>query len=50
MYIIKIRIKIKAIGVCASDIPRAFQNGAYNYPLVMGHEITGEIYESNLQC
>ena len=43
----KIRIKIKAIGVCASDIPRAFQNGAYNYPLVMGHEITGEIYESN---
>ena len=43
----KIRVKIKAIGICASDIPRAFEKGAYNYPLVMGHEITGKIFESN---
>jgi len=45
----KIRIKIKAVGICASDIPRAYDNGAYNYPLVMGHEMTGEIFESHLK-
>tara|TARA_B100000787_G_C16183355_1_gene293151 strand:+ start:244 stop:1332 length:1089 start_codon:yes stop_codon:yes gene_type:complete len=45
----KIRVKIKAVGVCASDIPRAYDNGAYNYPLVMGHEVTGEIFESNIK-
>ena len=36
-------VKIKNVGVCSSDIPRAFENGAYNYPLVMGHEISAEI-------
>jgi L-iditol 2-dehydrogenase len=45
----KIRIKIKAVGVCASDIPRAHENGAYNYPLVMGHEMSGEICESKIK-
>ena len=45
----KIRIKIKSTGVCASDIPRAYNNGAYHYPLVMGHEITGVIYESRIK-
>ena len=43
----KVRVKIKAVGVCASDVPRAFNNGAYNYPLVMGHEISGTIFKSN---
>ena len=45
----KVRVKVKAVGICASDIPRAYNNGAYNYPLVMGHEITGEIYESKIK-
>ena len=45
----KIRVKLKTIGVCASDVPRAFENGAYNYPLVMGHEMSGEIYESRVK-
>ena len=42
----KVRIKIKAVGVCASDVPRAFYDGAYNYPLIMGHEISGTIFPS----
>ena len=45
----KVRVKLKTIGVCASDVPRAFENGAYNYPLVMGHEMSGEIYESKIK-
>ena len=36
------RIKIKAVGICSSDISRAF-NWCYFYPLVMGHEIAGEM-------
>ena len=45
----KVRVKIKAVGLCASDIPRAYENGAYKYPLVMGHEISGQIFESNFK-
>ena len=38
-------IKIKVCGVCSSDIYRAFDKGAYFYPLIMGHEISGKIVE-----
>jgi L-iditol 2-dehydrogenase len=38
-------IKVKAAGICHSDISRAFENGAYHYPLIMGHEFSGEIVE-----
>ena len=36
-------VRILAAGVCGSDIPRGFQNGAYNYPLVMGHELSAVV-------
>ena len=36
-------LKVKVSGICSSDIYRAFENGAYFYPLIMGHEIAGEI-------
>ena len=36
-------IKVHSVGVCNSDIFRGFAGGAYNYPLVMGHEISGEV-------
>ena len=36
-------VKLKFTGVCSSDIYRAFDNSAYHYPLVMGHEISGLI-------
>jgi L-iditol 2-dehydrogenase len=39
-------IKIKYTGICSSDIYRAYENGAYNYPLIMGHEVSGEIVET----
>ena len=41
----KYRIKILYSSICASDIPRAFHKGTYNYPLVMGHEMSGRIVE-----
>ncbi len=37
------RIEIISSGICASDIPRAFENMAYKYPLILGHEFMGKV-------
>lgn len=37
---------IKASGICGSDIPRAFHDGAYFYPIVVGHEFAGVVKDS----
>lgn len=36
-------VKIRCAGICSSDISRSFENGSYGYPLVMGHELSGEV-------
>ena len=36
-----IRIKVKACGVCGSDIPRVLNNKAHYYPIILGHEFSG---------
>lgn len=33
----EVLVKIGAAGICGSDIPRAFVNGPYHYPIVLGH-------------
>ena len=38
-------VRIHFAGVCSSDIARGFGNGAYHYPIVMGHEASGTITE-----
>ncbi|MBO7149969.1 MAG: galactitol-1-phosphate 5-dehydrogenase [Clostridia bacterium] len=38
-------VKVKASGICGSDIPRVFQK-TYHYPLVVGHEFCGVIEDS----
>ena len=44
------RIQIYFSGICSSDIPRAFENKAYHYPLVLGHEFSGKIIEVGPHC
>jgi Threonine dehydrogenase and related Zn-dependent dehydrogenases len=39
----EVLVKIKAAGICGSDIPRTFTTGAYHFPLVLGHEFSGVI-------
>lgn len=39
-------VRVAACGICGSDLQRAFEHGAYHYPLVMGHEFSGTIEES----
>lgn len=39
-------VKVRAAGICNSDIERFNGKMVYNYPLIPGHEISGEIYET----
>lgn len=39
----EVLLKVKACGICGSDIPRAFVNGPYHYPTILGHEFSGKI-------
>lgn len=40
-------VKVKAVGVCGSDIPRVNFFGAYHPQLTIGHEFSGEIVKVN---
>lgn len=36
-------VKVKAAGICGSDIQRVYENGAHSMPLVIGHEFAGVV-------
>lgn len=38
-------IRVKATGICGSDIPRVNANAAHYYPIILGHEFSGVIAE-----
>lgn len=40
-----VKVKVRATGICGSDLPRVLNNGAHYYPIVLGHEFAGEISE-----
>ncbi|MBE6102969.1 MAG: galactitol-1-phosphate 5-dehydrogenase [Selenomonas ruminantium] len=42
----EVLLKIKAVGICGSDIPRVFIKGTYHFPTIIGHEFAGEIVEA----
>lgn len=39
----EVLIRVRACGVCGSDLPRIFGDIAYFYPLIPGHEFSGEV-------
>ncbi len=41
----EVKVKVAASGICGSDIPRVFHNGAHFYPIVLGHEFSGDVVE-----
>ncbi|NLU35541.1 MAG: galactitol-1-phosphate 5-dehydrogenase [Clostridiales bacterium] len=41
----EVLVKVRATGICGSDVPRVLHNGAHFYPIVLGHEFSGEIVE-----
>lgn len=41
----EVLVKVKMTGICGSDVPRVLHNGAHFFPIVLGHEFSGEIVE-----
>lgn len=41
---------VRAAGVCGSDIPRIYRDGAHRMPLIPGHEFAGEVVEVGKQA
>ena len=41
----EVLLKIKACGICGSDIPRVLKKGTYHFPTIPGHEFSGEVVE-----
>lgn len=42
----QVMVKVQACGICGSDIPRVYKDGAHNMPLIIGHEFAGEVVET----
>lgn len=42
----EVLVEVKATGICGSDIPRIYKNGAYFYPLITGHEFSGKVVKT----
>ena len=38
-------VRVKMTGICGSDIPRVLGDGAHFFPVVLGHEFSGEVVE-----
>lgn len=41
----EVLVKVGAVGICGSDIPRIYKTGAYSFPLIPGHEFAGTVTE-----
>ena len=39
----EVLIKVKACGICGSDISRVMETGTYRFPTIPGHEFSGEV-------
>ncbi len=40
-----VKIRVRAAGICGSDIPRVLGTAAHFYPVVLGHEFSGDVVE-----
>lgn len=41
----EVLVRVKACGICSSDIVRVMEKGTYSFPLIPGHELSGEVTE-----
>ncbi|SEQ28909.1 L-iditol 2-dehydrogenase [Faunimonas pinastri] len=41
----EVLLRVNAVGVCGSDLPRMLIKGAHRMPLICGHEFSGEIVD-----
>ena len=45
----EVTVRVVSCGICGSDIPRYFSNGAHFYPLILGHEFFGVVSKVGLE-
>lgn len=43
----EVLLKVRASGICGSDIQRVYDKGTYHFPTIPGHEFAGEIVEAD---
>lgn len=41
----EVLVKVRATGICGSDLPRVLGDGAHFFPIVLGHEFSGDVVE-----
>ncbi len=41
----EVLIRVRKTGICGSDLPRVLSDAAHFYPLILGHEFSGEVVE-----
>lgn len=41
----EVLVRVAYCGVCGSDVPRVWMGTAHSYPIVLGHEFSGEVVE-----
>lgn len=41
----EVKVKVAASGICGSDVSRVLHNGVHFYPIVLGHEFSGDVVE-----
>ena len=42
----EVLVNVKAVGICASDVPRVYETGAHRMPLIPGHEFSGVVVKT----
>ena len=42
----EVLVRVRAMGICGSDIPRIFRTGAHIHPLIPGHEFSGIVEQT----
>lgn len=42
----EVLLRVRACGICSSDMDRVFKTGTYHFPCIPGHEFSGEIVEA----
>lgn len=41
----EVLVRVRMVGICGSDVPRVLGDAAHYYPIVLGHEFSGEVVE-----
>lgn len=39
----EVLVRVRAAGICGSDVARVFKTGTYHFPTIIGHEFSGEV-------